>query len=87
MPIAHSTESPMSLCSHTQQHGRRPLANGRWTSSAVSNSSLRAALLHRCHWLSHAASGLSLAALRTGSLRAHHTNPVQAHRHHSCITG
>ncbi len=34
-----------------------------------------------------AASELSLAALQTGYLRAHHTNPVQAHRHHSCITG
>ncbi len=34
-----------------------------------------------------AASELSLAALQTGYLRAHHTSPVQAHRHHSCIVG
>ena len=45
-------ESPMSPCSHAQQHDRRSLANGRQTSSAVSSSSLRAALPHRCHWLS-----------------------------------
>ena len=42
----------MSPGSHAQQHGRRFLDNGRQTSSAVSITSLRAALPHRCHWLS-----------------------------------
>ena len=74
-------ESPMSPCSHAQQHDRRSLADGRQTSSAVSSASLRAALPHRCQGC-HAASELSLAALRTGYLRAHHTNPVQARKHH-----
>ena len=47
-----SNESHMSPCSHAQQHGRRSLANGRQTSSAVSVASLRAAQPQCCHGLS-----------------------------------
>lgn len=62
----------MSPCSHAQQHDRRSLANGRQTSSTVSASSQRAALSHRCHWLSWP--HLSCHWLRCGLATCAHTH-------------
>ena len=68
----------MRLCSHALQHNRRSLANGRQTSSAVSTSSLRAALLHCCHWLSWP--HLNCHWLRCGLATCTHTH-TDHHKH------